>query len=126
VKSTIFVAAMLCGASVIAQAQEADPVSVLTTELRAHVPPKWDVRVRWRDQHLLATITPLPYQEAFELWYDQSRLAETLSGFCPKAGDEVWRLIKDEQDIVLEPTVGGKTGVEARLSCRALNKQLHG
>jgi hypothetical protein len=29
-----------------------------------------------------------------------------------------WTLIEPGQDILLEPTVGGKSGVEARVSCR--------
>ena len=45
-----------------AYAQQPDPVSVLTDELKSQVPPKWEVRVRWREQgRLLATITPWPY-----------------------------------------------------------------
>ena len=83
---------------------------------------KWEVHVRWREGGvLLATITPWPYQEAFELWYDQAKLAETLRALCPKLDDRIWTMLTAEQDIVLEPTVGGKTGVEARISCRKLD-----
>ena len=101
-----------------AAAQPADAVSLLTQELKTHVPAQWQIRARWRDGQLLASITPWPYQEAFALWYDPGRLAETLRGLCPNGGDPVWALLRADQDIVLEPTVGGKSGVEARVSCR--------
>jgi hypothetical protein len=107
-----------------ALAQEINPVVLLTNELKSQMPSKWEVHVRWREgDQLLATITPWPYQEAFELWYDQSRLFEKLVSLCPKADDSVWTLMTSKQDIVLEPTVGGKTGVEARVSCRKLNSE---
>jgi hypothetical protein len=101
---------------------EKDPVVLLTNELKSQTPAQWEVRVRWREgDQLLATITPWPYQEAFDLWYDPSRLFEKLSSLCPKADDPVWSIMTPQQDVVLEPTVGGKTGVEARVSCRKLS-----
>ena len=96
-------------------------VKALSQELKAHAPANWEVRVRWRDGQLLATITPWPYQTAFQLWYDAAKMAETLSGLCPKPSEEIWKLIAPEQDVILEPTVGGKTGAEARVSCRKAN-----
>src|SRR5438552_505728 len=48
--------------SAAALAQQADPIPVLTAELRAHAPANWEVRVRWRDGQLLASVTPWPYQ----------------------------------------------------------------
>jgi hypothetical protein len=99
-------------------AQQPEAVPELTKELKASAPSPWEVRVRWRDGQLLASITPWPYQEAFKLWYDQTRLAETLRDLCPKGDAPVWSLIKPDEDILLEPTVGGKSGVEARVSCR--------
>ena len=51
-----------------ALAEQPDPVAILTGELRAHAPPEWQLRVRWRDEQLTASITPLPYQVAFDLW----------------------------------------------------------
>ena len=106
-----------------AAAQPADAVSVLTQELKAHVPAQWQVRARWRDGQLLASITPWPYQEAFALWYDPGRLAETLRGLCPGRDEVVWTLLRADQDIILEPTVGGKSGVEARISCRRIESE---
>src|SRR5262245_7151352 len=109
-----------------ALAQQPDPVGVLADELRSKMPSRWEAHVRWREGgQLLATIIPWPYQEGFELWYDQSKLESTLAALCPKADERIWSLINAEQDIVLEPTVGGKTGVAARLSCRSLYSDRH-
>lgn len=102
-----------------ALAEDHNPAHVLTDELKSQMSPKWEAHVRWREGGmLLATITPWPYQEAFDLWYDRARLADTLKSLCPKPDDRIWAMLASDQDIVLEPTVGGKTGVEARLSCR--------
>src|SRR6478609_5698039 len=101
-----------------AWAQQSEAVPELTKELKASTPSPWEVRVRWRDGQLLASITPWPYQEAFQLWYDAAKLADTLTGLCPKPDQEIWKLIKPEQDVILEPTVGGKSGPDARISCR--------
>jgi hypothetical protein len=101
-----------------AWAQQQDAVPELTKELKTSGPSPWEVRVRWRDGQLLASITPWRYHEAFKLWYDQTRLAETLRELCPKENAPVWALMKPGEDILLEPTVGGKSGVAARISCR--------
>ena len=123
-KAIVACAIAVCMSSA-ALAEEGDAVTLLTSELKAQTPSRWEVRVRWREADmLLATITPWPYQEAFDLWYDPSTLLEKLSALCPKADDPVWRLITPKQDIVLEPTVGGKTGVEARVNCRNLAAQV--
>jgi hypothetical protein len=101
-----------------AGAAEDRAVAALTRDLKQHAPSQWDVRVRWRDGQLLATITPQPYQTAFALWYEPAKLTATLKDLCPGAGAEVWNLVGSEQDIVLEPSVGGKSVLEARVSCR--------
>jgi hypothetical protein len=109
--------------AVAASAQQSSPVRLLNEELQSQLPPKWEAHVRWRDAGLLlATITPWPYQEAFELWYDQPRLIAKLSELCPKSDDQIWSMMQSHQHIVLEPTVGGKTGVGARLSCRKVSE----
>ena len=111
-------------ASTALAADDKNAAALLTSELRAQAPAKWEVHVRWRETDLLlATITPWPYQEAFELWYDPSALFGKMAALCPQADDAVWGLIAPNQDIVLEPTVGGKTGVEARVNCRKVAAQ---
>jgi hypothetical protein len=77
--------------------------------------------VRWRDGQLLASVTPWPYQQAFDLWYDTPKLMDALASLCPPPGEEIWKLIGAEQDVILEPTVGGKSAVEARVNCRKVN-----
>jgi hypothetical protein len=89
----------------------------LSRDLKEHA-PSWSVRVRWRDGQLLATITPQPYQTAFELWYAPAKMIAALRYLCPSADTEIWSLVGSEHDIVLEPSVGGKTVPGARVSCR--------
>ena len=103
------------------RSEPVDPVTVLTNELKAHAPDKWELRVRWRDGQLLASVTPWPYQQAFDLWYDTPKLMDVLASLCPGPGEEIWKLIAADQDVILEPTVGGKSAVEARVSCRRIN-----
>jgi hypothetical protein len=109
---------LLSSCPVTAHAGEADAVAVLRTELKAHVPSQWEVRVVWRDGQQLAFITPWPYQAAFDLWYNPTKLQEDLTNLCPNPQHDIWKLINVDQDVILEPTVGGKNGVEARVSCR--------
>lgn len=96
-------------------------VQTLTEELKARTPAKWEVRVRWRDGQLLASITPWPYSGSLSALVRCRELADTLTGLCPKPDQDIWKLIKPEQDVILEPTVGGKSGPDARISCRKAN-----
>jgi hypothetical protein len=100
------------------EAAEDRAAAALSRDLKQHAPSQWDVRVRWRDGELLATITPQPYQAAFELWYAPGKMIAALTDLCPGADAEIWRLVGSEDDIVLEPSVGGKTVPGARVSCR--------
>jgi hypothetical protein len=113
---------ILAGGSTSALGQSTDPVGSLTRELKAHIPLPWQVRVRWRDGNLLASITPLPYDTAFQLWYEPEKLHRMLVDLCPKPTEEIWTLIDANQDVVLEPTVGSKSGVEARVACRSATR----
>jgi hypothetical protein len=113
-------AAALLPASAPAAPQD-EAVKALTAEIKAHAPANWEVRVRWHEGQLLASITPWPYQDAFNLWYDSTKLADALAALCPKADGEIWKLIKADQNVVIEPTVGGKSMTEARLTCRKDN-----
>lgn len=45
-----------------AGAAEDRVVAALVQDLKGHAPSQWEVRVRWRDGRLLATITPQPYR----------------------------------------------------------------
>jgi hypothetical protein len=74
--------------------------------------------VRWRDGNLLASVTPLPYDEAFKLFYEPSRLSDAMRGLCPNSSERIWSLVSPGQDVILEPTVGGKSGVDLQVSCR--------
>jgi len=99
--------------------QQPDAVVTLTRELKARAPAQWQVRVRWRDGALLASITPMPYDTAFQLWYQPQKLHDTLTELCPRSDEEIWTMLKSDQNVILEPTVGGKSGVELRVNCRA-------
>lgn len=101
-----------------AGAAEDRAVAALVQDLKEHAPAQWEVRVRWRDDRLLATITPQPYQLAFELGYAPAKLAAAMARLCPGAGAEIWNLVGPEQDVVLEPSIGAKTVPGARVSCR--------
>jgi hypothetical protein len=57
----------------------------LSRDLKEHAPSAWNVRVRWWDGQLLATITPQPYQTAFELWYAPAKMSAALRDLCPSA-----------------------------------------
>ncbi len=114
--------ALLAAGSPLAFGESADAVGSLTRELKAHVPPQWQVRVRWRDGNLLASVTPLPYDTAFKLWYEPEKLHQIIVDLCPKPSEEIWTLIGAGQDVILEPTVGGKSGMEVRVSCRSATR----
>jgi hypothetical protein len=116
-KTLILLCAGLC-IGLPAGAAEDRAVAALAQDLKEHAPSQWEVRVRWRDGRLLATIMPQPYQTAFDLWYAPSRMIAALTDLCPGANAEIWSLVGSEHDIVLEPSVGGKTAPGARVSCR--------
>ena len=107
-------------AAVPARSEQAGAVAMLTTELRAHAPAQWEIRVRWRDGQLLATITPWPYRDAFDLWYDRPKLIALLSNLCPVPTEEIWKLLQPTEDVILELAVGEKSEIDARVSCRKI------
>jgi hypothetical protein len=114
-------AMVLMAMSAAAAAPQDEAVKALTAEIKAHAPANWEVRVRWHEGQLLASVTPWPYQEAFDLWYNSSKMADKLAALCPRADEPVWKLIEAGQTVVLEPTVGGKSVSEARVTCRKAN-----
>jgi hypothetical protein len=108
--------AALPAALPIANAEDT-PVSELTNQLEQKVPSRWQMRVRWRDGVLLASFIP-PYQEGFDLWYQPDTLHQKMIDLCPDRKARIWGMLREDQDVVLEPTVGGKTTIEMRVSCR--------
>ena len=100
-----------------AHAGDATALETLRNELEHKLPSKWQMHVRWRDGALLASFMP-PYQEAFDLWYRPTDLLGKMSALCPEPDAGIWPLLRADEDIVMEPTVGGKTTLEMRLSCR--------
>ena len=100
-----------------AHSGDATALETLRNELEHKLPSKWQMHVRWRDGALLASFMP-PYQEAFDLWYRPTDLLGKMSALCPEPDAGIWHLLRADEDIVLEPTVGGKTTLEMRLSCR--------
>src|SRR6516162_16488 len=89
----------------------------LKNYLEQKAPRYWQIHIRWRDGVLLASFMP-PYHEAFDLWYKPESLLQKMSDLCPERGARIWDMLRGDQDVVLEPTVGGKTTVEMRVSCR--------
>ena len=106
----------LLGVLSVANAEDT-ALGELKNHLEQKAPRHWQVHVRWRDGVLLASFMP-PYHEAFDLWYKPETLLQKMSDLCPERGARIWDMLREDQDIVLEPTVGGKTTVEMRVSCR--------
>jgi hypothetical protein len=109
--------AALTTAPQISDAQDIVPVAALKNQLESKAPSNWQMHVRWREGTLLASFMP-PYQEAFDLWYQPESLLQKMRHLCPEPGDEIWQMLRADQDIAMEPTVGGKTAIEMRVSCR--------
>jgi len=110
-------AVLFCALPVRADADQAAAKVELSQQLEHRVPGNWQMHVRWRETTLLASFMP-PYQEAFDLWYQPDVLLDRMKGLCPVAGDPIWHMLTPAQDIVMEPTVGGKTAEGMRVSCR--------
>jgi hypothetical protein len=110
-----------CVAALLAVLPIANAEDSALGELKDHLeqraPSHWQVHIRWRDGVLLASFMP-PYHEAFELWYKPDSLLQKMSDLCPKRGARIWDMLRGDQDVAVEPTVGGKTTLEMRVSCR--------
>ena len=113
---SIAVVAALSAALPVADAEDT-ALGELKNHLEQKAPRHWQVHVRWRDGVLLASFMP-PYHEAFDLWYRPESLLEKINDLCPERGARIWDMLREDQDVVLEPTVGGKTTLEMRVSCR--------
>jgi hypothetical protein len=104
--------------SLPARAESNEAVVALRTSLEARAPAKWDIHVRWRDGQLLASLI-LPFKEGFELLYEPDRFLAAVLDLCPQKNAAVWGLLSSDQDVQIEPTIGGKTTEGMRVSCRA-------
>ena len=107
-------------ASAAAFAQDRTARNIVAQNIEPKLPPHWQLHVSEREKILLVSLMP-PYQEAFDLWYDPQRQAAVLRQLCPAAGEEIWKLLGSDRDVVLQPTVGGKSVPEAQVSCRRLS-----
>jgi hypothetical protein len=87
------------------------------TVVASTLPPNWQLHVSDRGDVLIAFLTP-PYQEAFDLLYSPVALESKVLGFCPPSDDMIWEKLRLKQEIVVEPTVGGKSGEALRIVCR--------
>ena len=112
-------ATSFCALTRTAGADDVAAKLALTQQLEHRVPGNWQMHVRWREATLLASFMP-PYQEAFDLWYQPDALLAKMKGLCPVPADPIWHMLTPDQDIVMEPTVGGKTAAEMRVSCRSV------
>ena len=113
-----FVISTLIGSCAIAWAStvlaETSPqAALLNRELTAKVPQSWQIHVTWRDEVLVAFITP-PYQEAFDLWYAPEKPGRC-SVCAPAAA--LWHQLAPNQSIAMQPTVGGKSADSMRVQC---------
>ena len=88
----------------------------LEQEMTRKVPQNWQVHVSRRGDGLIAFFMP-PYHEAFDLWYEPGQLREKILALCPSNDDAIWRMLAVGQNIMLEPTVGGKSTEAMRLTC---------
>jgi hypothetical protein len=99
---------------------ESAAANLLRERIAGQVGQDWNLRVRWREQALVAFLSPPTVQESFNLAYspgDQESLVERL---CPQPDDPLWHLLTPQQDIAIEMQVLGKGGL--RISCRATER----
>ena len=97
-------------------AAEPSPEVYLQQEIAGKAPQNWQVHVSRRGDDLVAFFMP-PYQEAFNLWYEPDQLREKMLSLCPAGDDAIWRKLAPGQNIMFEPTVGGKSALAMRLTC---------
>jgi hypothetical protein len=119
-RANLLVQAAFLVLAVTAPAIAAEPSSeagaYLEQEIARKVPQNWQVHVSRRGDDLIAFFMP-PYQEAFDLWYEPGQLREKMLALCPSGNDTIWRMLAPGQNIMFEPTVGGKSALAMRLTC---------
>jgi hypothetical protein len=104
------------GAQVIAAELSSEASAYLEQAIARKVPQNWQVHVSRRGDDLIAFFMP-PYQEAFDLWYEPDQLREKMLSLCPSNDDTIWRRLAPGQNIMFQPTVGGKSTEAMRLTC---------
>jgi hypothetical protein len=97
-------------------AAEPSPEAYLAQEIAGKAPQNWQIHVSRRGDDLVAFFMP-PYQEAFDLWYQPNQLREKMLSFCPAGDDAIWGKLAPGQNILVQPTVGGKSTDAMRLAC---------
>jgi hypothetical protein len=112
----VLAALVLCASGALPAAAN-DTESLATRSIAHRLPTGWHARVRWRNDTLVAFVSPATIQESFDLFYDQQRASEAVAHLCPAAGDPLWKALGPRQDLAIEPEVMGKGGF--RVSCRA-------
>lgn len=110
------IAALIAGSSVPAFATSPEAI-LLKQETAAKVPSNWQIHVSPRDKVLVVFLMP-PYQEAFNLWYEPEKLHAKMLALCPGPNDAIWGKLPPEEGVSIEPTVGGKSDVAMRVSCK--------
>jgi hypothetical protein len=91
----------------------------LEKSLKNSVPDSWWLRASWREKTLVVFVSPPP-AEAFKLWYHEQEQLEVLQQLCREIGAGIWSAMAADQDIAMEPVVGGNGGKGSwRLSCRS-------
>ena len=103
-------------ASVAAAAQDRTARNIVAQNIEPKLPPHWQLHVSEREKILLVSLMP-PYQEAFDLWYEPGQLREKMLALCPPGDDAIWHKLAPGQNILFEPTVGGKSTDAMRLTC---------
>jgi hypothetical protein len=119
-RKVALIAAALTVSALTVPAMAAEPSveagTYLEQQILRKVPPNWQVHVSRRGDDLIAFFMP-PYQEAFDLWYEPGRLQSKMMALCPSGDDAIWQKLAPEQNIKLEPTVGGKSADAMQLTC---------
>jgi hypothetical protein len=89
----------------------------LSEEIASKAPSNWQIHVTWRENQLVAFVTP-PYQEAFDMWYKPEKLRAAMLKLCPGRDDPLWGRLASGKQIAVQPTVGGKSDDSMRLTCQ--------
>ena len=107
----------LCLGNFAVSAEPTPEAQMLSQEIASQVPPNWQIHVSWRENQLVAFVTPT-YQEGFDLWYEPQKLRAAMLKLCPGRDDPLWVRLSSGKQIAVQPTVGGKSDDSMRLTCQ--------